>query len=78
MKFLESNCSIKTMKDLMFEYDLCDKAISEQTGVSVDTIKMIKAGDLSVSFEDWYLVSCFVNDFYVVNVEELLLQLKIY
>ena len=55
------------MKDLMFEYDLRDKAISDKTGVPVDTIKKIKAGDMTVSFDDWYSVSCFVNDFYEVN-----------
>ena len=55
------------MKDLMFEYDLRDKTISDKTGVPVDTIKKIKAGDMTVSFDDWYSVSCFVSDFYEVN-----------
>lgn len=57
----------EALKDLMFEYDLRDKLISENTGVSVDTIKEIKNGVQTVSFEDWYNVSCFVNDFYEVN-----------
>lgn len=57
----------EAMKDLMFEYDLRDSLISRETGVSVDTIKKMKAGDLSISFDDYYKVSCFVNDFYVVN-----------
>ena len=57
----------EAMKDLMFEYDLRDTAISDKTGVPVDTIKKIKSGDMTVSFNDWYSVSCFVNDFYEVN-----------
>tara|TARA_Y100000004_G_scaffold51304_1_gene56739 strand:+ start:2001 stop:2570 length:570 start_codon:yes stop_codon:yes gene_type:complete len=57
----------EAMKDLMFEYDLRDKTISDKTGVPVDTIKKIKAGDMTVSFDDWYSVSCFVSDFYEVN-----------
>ena len=57
----------EAMKDLMFEYDLRDTAISDKTGVPVDTIKKIKAGDMTVSFDDWYSVSCFVSDFYEVN-----------
>jgi hypothetical protein len=57
----------EALKDLMFEYDLRDKLISEKTGVSLDTIKDIKKGVQEVSFEDWYTVSCFVNDFYEVN-----------
>tara|TARA_B100001996_G_C18548243_1_gene549736 strand:- start:16 stop:582 length:567 start_codon:yes stop_codon:yes gene_type:complete len=55
------------MKDLMFEYDIRDGLIAEQTGIDLETIKQIKAGDLNVSFKDYYDVSCFVNDFYVVN-----------
>lgn len=57
----------EALKDLMFEYDIRDSLISEQTGVDLDIIKQIKAGDLNVSFEDYYIVSCFVNDFYTVN-----------
>lgn len=57
----------EALKDLMFEYDLRDKLVSEQTGVSVDTIRDIKNGVQTVSFQDWYKVSCFVNDFYEVN-----------
>src|SRR5210317_685511 len=34
----------EALKDLMFEYDLRDKLISEKTGVSLDTIKDIKIG----------------------------------
>lgn len=64
VKLLNSNA----LKDLMFEYDIRNKLISDETGVDLETIKQIKAGDMTVSFEDWYLVSCFVNDFYQVNV----------
>lgn len=64
VKLLNSNA----LKDLMFEYDIRNKLISDETGVDLETIKQIKAGDMTVSFEDWYTVSCFVNDFYQVNV----------
>lgn len=56
--------SNKALKDLMFEFDIRDKDIFDNTGVELEIIKRIKDGDLRVNLSDYELVSNFVYDHY--------------
>ena len=59
--------SHQALKDLMFEFDVRDGELSEQSGVDRHTIKNIKKGDTSIGYQLYQKVSQHMYDLYMMT-----------